>query len=614
MNNIVRPAVGFDRGLVAQTGHIPDDKCFLQDTYPLEVRECKQVMSESKGGKPKKCLRITGIFQKAGTINQNGREYPLDIMSEAVEAIQPDLKNRSVMGQYDHPCLTTSDFRVLTTDGWKEFKDVKIGDYVWSRVDGKAVVSRVNAITDEPYDGDAYQFKGRFINTTFTPGHRMLLEKRNGKQIYRTAEDVFINRNRHHKIPKTAEWDIESPLFITIPGVSADELNISVNRFKNDITKDLHIETSVFSAFMGIYLSEGNTTNNYGIFINQKCDDGRNMIMDMLNRLPNELEWHEEENGFYLSDIRLHRYLKQLGNKYNKYIPSEIKNLGPDHLSELIHWFCIGDGRMVGYNRDGYSSWSDGPAKYNGGGAATATKPYVRSEVFSVSKQLIWDLHECLVKSGGCGTLSKIVTEDYEFDRHIIEAKNKRPLYQLHIAKFRNICMSEFLKINKVHHTGHIYCLSVDHRNLYIEHNGKSFWTGNSDAKIHLDRVSHLITKLWMEGDYVYGEAEVISGTDQGKNLTALLEAGVRIGISSRGVGDMEVVNEGMEDEKYIVQPGYRFVTFDVVGEPSIEEAVMSVMESRNKKRGIVTRSKLYKSNPELAAINEMRKFLNLEK
>jgi hypothetical protein len=133
------------------------------------------------------------------------------------------------------------------------------------------------------------------------------------------------------------------------------------------------------------------------------------------------------------------------------------------------------------------------------------------------------------------------------------------------------------------------------------------------DAKIHLERVSHLITKVWMEGKYVYGEAEVIEGTTQGKNLSALLRAGVQIGISSRGVGDMEIVNEGSDEEQYIVQPGYRFVTWDTVGEPSVQEATMSVMESiKRRKEGIITRERLHKNDPEYALLQALKRTLEL--
>jgi hypothetical protein len=113
--------------------------------------------------------------------------------------------------------------------------------------------------------------------------------------------------------------------------------------------------------------------------------------------------------------------------------------------------------------------------------------------------------------------------------------------------------------------------------------NGCSYWTGNCDAKIHLDRVSHLITKLWMEGPKVYGEAEILHNLPLGAALRGLFEHKVRVGISSRGVGDMEVA-ESQGREIYRVMPGYAFVTWDAVAEPSVSGAVLNIQEGLNKK------------------------------
>ena len=103
------------------------------------------------------------------------------------------------------------------------------------------------------------------------------------------------------------------------------------------------------------------------------------------------------------------------------------------------------------------------------------------------------------------------------------------------------------------------------------------------DAKIHLDRVSHLITKIWLEPDgTVMGEAEVLEKTQHGAQLKALLESNINIGISSRGVGDMEtILYEG--EEYYSVLPGFTFVTFDIVAEPSVHGSYMSILESKNR-------------------------------
>lgn len=106
------------------------------------------------------------------------------------------------------------------------------------------------------------------------------------------------------------------------------------------------------------------------------------------------------------------------------------------------------------------------------------------------------------------------------------------------------------------------------------------------DAKIHLDRVSHLITDLWMEGNKVMGKAEILEWTPFGQQLKGLLEQEVTIGVSSRGVGDMEShMSEGKQFFK--VLDGYHLITFDAVAEPSVPGTELSVMESLNRNRMI---------------------------
>ena len=103
------------------------------------------------------------------------------------------------------------------------------------------------------------------------------------------------------------------------------------------------------------------------------------------------------------------------------------------------------------------------------------------------------------------------------------------------------------------------------------------------DAKIHLDRVSHLITKIWMDGKKVFGEAEILHKLPCGAYLRGLFEHKVRVGISSRGVGDMEV-SEHEGHQIYRVMPGYSFVTWDAVAEPSVNGAILNIQEGMSRK------------------------------
>jgi hypothetical protein len=96
-----------------------------------------------------------------------------------------------------------------------------------------------------------------------------------------------------------------------------------------------------------------------------------------------------------------------------------------------------------------------------------------------------------------------------------------------------------------------------------------------SNDAIHLSQASHLITNLWVEknGD-VMGECEILS-TPNGKIVEALLNDGVKIGISSRGLGS---VSEGTNGK--VVNEDFKLITFDLVSDPSTKGAFPAMSES----------------------------------
>ena len=79
------------------------------------------------------------------------------------------------------------------------------------------------------------------------------------------------------------------------------------------------------------------------------------------------------------------------------------------------------------------------------------------------------------------------------------------------------------------------------------------------DLKINLDRVSHIITKMWMDGPNGYGKLKVIP-TPMGNIVQTMLESGVKLGVSSRGSGEV--------DSNGNVQ-GFEIITVDIVAQPS---------------------------------------------
>jgi hypothetical protein len=89
-----------------------------------------------------------------------------------------------------------------------------------------------------------------------------------------------------------------------------------------------------------------------------------------------------------------------------------------------------------------------------------------------------------------------------------------------------------------------------------------------SHDSVKLQNVSHLITNLRMEGNEMIGRAEILS-TPAGQVAQALIKGGVKLGISSRGMGTLSEADNGFKK----VNGDFKLVTFDLVADPSTKGA-----------------------------------------
>ena len=91
---------------------------------------------------------------------------------------------------------------------------------------------------------------------------------------------------------------------------------------------------------------------------------------------------------------------------------------------------------------------------------------------------------------------------------------------------------------------------------------------------VNLDKVSHKITNLEFQGNNVIGKASILK-TPMGKIVEGLLEGGVKLGVSSRGMGTLENRRDGM-----YVKDDFMLASIDIVQDPSAPSAfVNGVME-----------------------------------
>ena len=93
---------------------------------------------------------------------------------------------------------------------------------------------------------------------------------------------------------------------------------------------------------------------------------------------------------------------------------------------------------------------------------------------------------------------------------------------------------------------------------------------------VNLQNVSHNITEMHFEGDNLLGTVEILT-TPSGNILRELFKNGIKLGISSRGMGSVETVNEE-GDQVVKVQPDFELIAFDFVSNPSTHGAFMYPM------------------------------------
>jgi hypothetical protein len=95
---------------------------------------------------------------------------------------------------------------------------------------------------------------------------------------------------------------------------------------------------------------------------------------------------------------------------------------------------------------------------------------------------------------------------------------------------------------------------------------------------VNLDRVSHKIVSLTQEGNNFVGKAQILN-TPMGKIASSLLDEGVMLGVSSRGVGSLVTTNEG---HKIVGEDFLLATAADIVADPSAPDAFVSgIMEGK---------------------------------
>lgn len=109
----------------------------------------------------------------------------------------------------------------------------------------------------------------------------------------------------------------------------------------------------------------------------------------------------------------------------------------------------------------------------------------------------------------------------------------------------------------------------VNYQKLIQENRAMGECDHPESSVVELKNVSHIVREAKMDGDNVYGVIELLN-TPSGKIIQSLIESGVTLGISSRGVGSTQ-----RNGDTQVVQDDFQLICFDMVSEPSTPGAYM---------------------------------------
>ena len=181
----------------------------------------------------------------------------------------------------------------------------------------------------------------------------------------------------------------------------------------------------------------------------------------------------------------------------------------------------------------------------------------------------------------------KLLTEcmTFEYDRDLIKEQ---------MEKDGTFLMKGILqKANTLNQNGRVYPLDVLRREVenyqrFIKEGRALGELDHPDTSVvELKNVSHVIREAYMDGDVCYGTIEVLA-TPNGKILQSLVQSGIKIGISSRGVGSTRT-QEGHQ----LVQDDFQLICWDIVSEPSTPGAFV-MKEGRDLSADEIAQVKAY--------------------
>jgi hypothetical protein len=410
-----------------------------------------------------------------------------------------------------HPNCYDKHTRVYTQDGFKYFKDVKVGDMCLTFSPQTQNLSWEKVInTFKKYEEKIWNLKSKTVSMGISQDHPMIGFVRNSKnrkiKNFKKWENV-LEMPKDSSLYVSSKWDTQNIDFIDINGK--------------------RIKALYFARFMALYLSDGHydKDSNTIVISNTRNQD---KVIEILNGL-NIGKVYKWKSKSAVNSKELYEYVKKLGNFKEKYIPKEIKSLNKELLIEFLEAYLLGDGHQAKDKTiDGYISRGS-------------------RSLFTTSEKLRDDLVEVIIKSGQSARITeKEPKTSYKKDGSKIVSKHKMYIISILRGQYRSF---GYVKKDLIDYNDFVYDVEVEkNHTLLTERNGYIVWGSNCRS---------LLVPVW-------------KGTNideyRGQNIETFLRKNPDIGKDMLGIKKYKLFETGKAKIKsYVDIKGHRWYRNDEI-------------------------------------------------
>lgn len=336
---------------------------------------------------------------------------------------------------------------VLTDNGWKNIKDIKITDKVATLKDDKIVYDHPINTFEYDYEGKMYNLVSQQLDMRVTPNHKLYIKKRSKNEFELARCDEMFGKRVSHK--KNGEWDKEDQKLFTI--------------------SDKVVDVKNWCYFLGIWYAEGwaTGTNESGVIgIAANKPRVQEKLFSVLQQMDISYKYNPGTHRVNIYNKSLYKHLKPLsvGAGY-KTLPLYVWNFSKEECRCLLQGMLLGDGSKTKQSMT-WSYWT--------------SSIKLAEDVQRLALHCGWSANMILLDSRKKG--KELITKDgriikSNFDNYrvsIITTKNEPTVNHGHIHQ-QHTQIEEWID-----YCGKVYCIEVPSHIMYVKQNGKPYWSGNS--------------------------------------------------------------------------------------------------------------------------------------